>query len=578
MTFRAKPVGNRPHRPSRDGESRRNFYLNIGFGIATVAAVLILVGVAVVTWYSQHLAAAASVDGQTITRDDFSERASVELWRLQQQVDRVNTAQAAGRLTSAEAQTQLQAIQSQASSETLAPIVIERLIDSRIQARLATEEQIAITPEQIDAKIIEEATTPEERHAWIIAVKPAIDANATEPTAEQTAAAKAIADQALKDVTSGAKTWEDVAKAVSTDSSKTSGGDLGWINADAAEDQAFLDAIFAAEQNKPTAVIESEDGIYQIGRVTEISPASVDNAWEQKLAETEIKLETYRKVIESELIREALEDKVVTAAKASTKQRHVREIAIQAPETPPTDKAIKVRHILYSPNDDAQAAAELAEDDPAWTVAKLSAEKDLAILKKDPSKFDEIARKDSDDESAVGETGNGGKLPYIDTDGRFVSAFSDAVLDKPELKAGDLVGPIRTEFGWHIIQVMYRPPDIDEINRLREQAAGGSDFAALARDYSDGAEAGKGGDKGWVGEGLIDARLLRAINEAPVHGLSAVVEITGAGLFLYQVVEERTVAPDADQVDTIEANAFQNWYGEKKDAVRITRELLGSSS
>jgi parvulin-like peptidyl-prolyl isomerase len=125
---------------------------------------------------------------------------------------------------------------------------------------------------------------------------------------------------------------------------------------------------------------------------------------------------------------------------------------------------------------------------------------------------------------------------------------------------------------------MYRPPDIDEINRLREQAAGGADFAKLARDYSDGPEAGKGGDKGWVGEGLIDARLLRAINEAPVGGLSAVVQIENAGVFLYQVVEERTQAPDADQIDTIEANAFQNWYAEKKDAVRITRDLLGSSS
>jgi parvulin-like peptidyl-prolyl isomerase len=577
MTFRAKPVGNRPHRPSRDGESRRNFYLNVGFGLATAAAVLILIGVAAVTWYSQHLAAAASVDGQTITRDDFSERASVELWRLQQRVDRINAALAAGRLTSAEQQQQLQAIQSQASSEQLAPLVIERLIDTRIQARLAIEEGVAVTPEQIDARIIEEATTPEERHAWIIAVKPVVDANATEPTAEQKAAAKAIADQALKDVTSGAKTWEDVAKAVSTDSSKTSGGDLGWINKDAAEDKAFLEAIFAADVNKPTAVIESEDGIYQIGRVTEVSPSTVDAAWEQKLAEAEIKPETYRKVIESELVREALQDKIVAAAKASTKQRHVRELAIQAPETPPTDKAIKVRHILYSPNDNAQAAADLPEDDPAWTVAKLSAEKDLATLKADPSKFDEIARKDSDDESAVGETGNGGKLPYIDTDGRFVSAFSDAVLDKPELKPGDLVGPVRTEFGWHIIQVMYRPPDIDEINRLREQAAGGADFATLVRDYSDGPEAGKGGDKGWVGEGLIDQRLLRAINEAPVGGLSAVVEIKSAGVFLYQVIEERTQAPDADQVKTIEANAFQNWYGEKKDAVRITRDLLPSS-
>ena len=60
MTFRAKPVVNRPHRPSRDGQSRRNTYLNIGFGIAVVLAVVILVGVAVVSYYREHLAPAAT--------------------------------------------------------------------------------------------------------------------------------------------------------------------------------------------------------------------------------------------------------------------------------------------------------------------------------------------------------------------------------------------------------------------------------------------------------------------------------------------------------------------------------------
>ena len=574
MTFRAKPVANRPHRPSRDGESRRNFYLNIGFGLAVAAAILILVGVITITWYSQHLAPAASVDGQTITRDDFTERASIELWRLQRQADRLTAALAAGRLTSAEQQQRLQTLSSQGQTETLTPLVIERLIDGRIQARLATEEGIAITPDQIDAKIAEEATTPEERHAWIIAVKPEIDEGKTEATTEQKAAAKAIADQALVDVTTGGKSWEDVAKAVSTDSSKTSGGDLGWIDKDATEDQALLDAIFAAEQGKPTAVIETEDGTYQVGRVTEISPASVDNAWEQKLADAGIKLEAYRKVIESEAIRQALEDKAVAAAEAATKQRKVREIAIQAPEVPPSDKAVKVRHILYSPNDDPQAAQSLAPDDPAWTVAQLAAAKDLETLRKDPSTFDEVARTTSDDESAQGETGNGGKLPYVDTGGGFVSAFSDAVLDKPELKPGDILDLVKTEFGFHIIQVMYRPPDIDQMNRLREQAAAGSDVATLARDYSDGPEAGKGGDKGWVAEGLIDARLLRAILETPLDGLSTVVEVKSAGLFLYQVLEERTQAPDADQLVSIKANAFQNWYGEKKDAVNVTRQLL----
>jgi parvulin-like peptidyl-prolyl isomerase len=574
MTFRAKPVANRPHRPSRDGESRRNLYLNIGFGVAVVAAVLILVGYVAINWYSQHLAAAASVNGDSITRDDFAARAQIELWRLQQQIDRVNAAVADGRLTSAQAQNQLQSISSQGESNTLAPLVVERLIDGKIQARLATEEGITITPEQIDAKITEEATTPEQRHAWIIAVEPEVDEGKDEPTGEQKAAAKKIADQALIDITTGGKAWEDVAKAVSTDSSKTAGGDLGWIDENATEDQGFLDAIFAAEINKPTAVIEGESGTYMIGRVTESAPASVDQAWQQKLTADGIKVESYRAVIQSELIRKALEDKAIAAAEASTKQRHIREISIQAPSEPPSDKAVKVRHILYSPKDDPQAAQSLAEDDPEWTVAKLAAEKDYAILQKDPSKFDELARKDSDEESAQGETGSGGKLPYVDDNENFVAAFRDAVINKPELKAGDVLAPIRSEFGWHIIQVMYRPPDIDQMNKLREQAAAGADFAQLARDYSDGPESGKGGDKGWVGEGLIDARLLRAINAAPLNGVSEIVEIKNAGLFLYQVLEERNQKPDEDQLATIKSRAFQNWYAEKKDAVTITRQLL----
>jgi parvulin-like peptidyl-prolyl isomerase len=142
------------------------------------------------------------------------------------------------------------------------------------------------------------------------------------------------------------------------------------------------------------------------------------------------------------------------------------------------------------------------------------------------------------------------------------------------LKAGDILPPVKTDFGWHVIQVMYRPPDIDEIKKLRDEAAAGGDFEQLARDYSDGNESGKGGDRGWVAPGILDARLIKAIYEAPVGGLSEVVDIENAGLFLYKVLEERTAVPDEDQLTTIKSRAFQNWYGEKKDAVKITRDLL----
>ena len=84
------------------------------------------------------------------------------------------------------------------------------------------------------------------------------------------------------------------------------------------------------------------------------------------------------------------------------------------------------------------------------------------------------------------------------------------------------------------------------MSELKSKIAGGADFATLARDFSDGNEAGKGGDKGWVADGLIDDRLLGAIFAAPVGGLSEVVDITNGGEFLFKVLAERTQKPDAD--------------------------------
>ncbi|HEX5822870.1 MAG TPA: hypothetical protein VFY18_00295, partial [Candidatus Limnocylindrales bacterium] len=65
MTVRVRPVDR--GRSSRD-PNRRNLYMNIGFGIAVVVAILILVIVGTTSWYGQHLAAAATVDGQAITK------------------------------------------------------------------------------------------------------------------------------------------------------------------------------------------------------------------------------------------------------------------------------------------------------------------------------------------------------------------------------------------------------------------------------------------------------------------------------------------------------------------------------
>jgi parvulin-like peptidyl-prolyl isomerase len=575
MTFRVKPVDRA--RSDRD-PNRRTLYMNIGFGIAVVVAVLILVAVGVSTWYGDHLAPVASVGGQSITKDQFNERAIVEQFRLQQQANRVQAEVAAGRLTSSQAQARINSINSALDPNTFVSTVLEKLIDGKIQAQLATDEGVSVTDQQIDQRITDDKTRKEERHIWLLAVEPTIDTGKTEPTDAQKADAKKKADDALAQIKAG-KSFEEVAKSVSTDPSKATGGDLGWIDDTATEDPAWQAALFKLDANGVTDVIQGADGTYRIGKVSEIVPAEVDAAWDQKLADAKISQGAYRDAIRSEAIRQALDDKIVADASKSGPQRDVSEIYI--PEsTAPGAKAIKTRHILYSPKDDPQNASSIPDSDPSWTQAQLGAQAAYDKLVQDPSKFDSIARAESDETSARGDDGTGGKLPYFDENSEASGLdpdFAKAIL-ADGLQPGQILKPFKSAFGWHVVQVMYRPPDSDEMAKLKQMAESGTPFKDLVRDYSEGPKSGSGGDIGWVANGQLDDRLTKAIFAAPANGVSDVVTIPGDGLYLFKVNQEKTAAPDQTQLDAIKANAFKNWYAQKKDAVTITRDLLPAAS
>jgi parvulin-like peptidyl-prolyl isomerase len=576
MTFKAKPVVKRAQRPAWEGHDRRNLYLNIGFGIVVLAAVVILAIAGALTWYDEHLAAVGSVDGQSISKDEFRDRYKIESWRMDEAERRIRTAVVAGQLTEADAQSQLESLTN--SRNQLPAIVLERLIDSTLQAKLAVEEGITTTPADIDAKILEEATTPEQRHAWMIAVAPEIDPGAVTPTPAQKAKAKAAADAALKELQDG-KAWEDVAKASSTDAaSAPQGGDLGWLQAkDAQTDEPFLTGLFAAEANTPTAVIEGDDGIFRIGRVTEIAAKTVDDAYQSKLTNDGIDLAKYREAVLADVVHDKLEDKFVAQVSQPGPQRHVQEIYIKQADASLGTDAIKTRHILYSPNDDPSAASTLDAADPAWAAAQQLAEATYIKLKANPELFDSIARAESDESSARGETGTGGKLPYFDKNSSVDEAFKTAILASG-LKAGDILEPVKSSFGWHVIQVMYRPPDLDHLKSLKTLADGGDDFATLARDNSEGQESGAGGDLGWVAKGQLGTQLVDAIFATPIGKTSEVVTVDSDGLYLFKVLAEETRAPEGRQLLQLRSTAFSNWYTPKKNAATITRDqsLVGT--
>ena len=574
MTVRVRPVDR--GRSTRD-PNRRTFYLNVAFAITVVVSILILVIVGVTTWYNAHLAAAATVGGQTITKDQFVERAGVEAFRIRELAARVNADVAAGRLTAAQAQARIDSLNS-ALDDTqgaFSSTIVEKLIDTTLQTRFAAELGLTITPEQIDQRVLEDKTRKEQRHVWLISVAPEVDTGKTEPTDAQKTAARKKIDDALAAI-KGGKSFEEEAKAVSGDSSSTAGGDLGWIDSTAAEDPDWQAALFKLEANVLTDVILGEDGTFRIGRVTEIEPAQVDLAWDQKLAEAKVSVAAYRLAIASEVTRTVLGDKIVADASASGPQKQVQQLYIKAPDQPPGDGAIKVRHILYSPKGDPSGAAAIPASDPSWTEAELKAKKSHDKIQTDPKQFDIIARAESDETQDLGDDGTGGKLPYFDKEANIDEAFAAAIF-KEGVKAGDLLPPFKSSFGWHVVQLMYAPPDIDQMNRLKTQAAiAGTDFGQLVRDNSDGPKAGKGGDIGWIGLGQLDDRLTKAILATPAGSLTEIIDLADDGLYLFKVVAEKTAVPDAEQLKTIKSDAFSNWYSGKKAAVTITRDLFSS--
>jgi peptidyl-prolyl cis-trans isomerase D len=96
-------------------------------------------------------------------------------------------------------------------------------------------------------------------------------------------------------------------------------------------------------------------------------------------------------------------------------------------------------HILIAVKPDASDADKAA--------AKAKADALAAQARKAPAQFAELAKNNSQD---PGSAPQGGDLGYFARDGSMVKPFEDAVFAG---KPGDIVGPVQTEFGWHIIKI-----------------------------------------------------------------------------------------------------------------------------
>jgi len=119
-------------------------------------------------------------------------------------------------------------------------------------------------------------------------------------------------------------------------------------------------------------------------------------------------------------------------------------------------------HILIMVPADANAAVQKAAEQKAAALA--------AQAKQPGADFAALAKANSQDD---GSKNNGGELPWVARDGTMTKPFEDAMFS---MQPGEISGPIKTEFGYHVLQLREIKPgqgkSFEEVRDVlaREQA------------------------------------------------------------------------------------------------------------
>jgi peptidyl-prolyl cis-trans isomerase C len=138
----------------------------------------------------------------------------------------------------------------------------------------------------------------------------------------------------------------------------------------------------------------------------------------------------------------AMEELLRSVAKAATTEEAERKAYDEAAKAEPPQEEIHARHILLPTEDEAKKA-----------LARVKGGEDFAKVANEVSKD---------------KGGDGGDLGWFTKD-RMVPEFSEAAF---KLKKGEISDPVKTQFGWHIIQIEdTRTKTFPPFEQLKDQAA-----------------------------------------------------------------------------------------------------------
>jgi hypothetical protein len=589
MTFRTRTAPKPTRRRTRRSDTRRSVYITLSFSLAIAAALSLMGGVFVASYYHDHGAPVAAVSGEGISKDAVKDRTAVDLARFSRQIADYQTMRNQGKITTDE-YTALQT--SVTTSEgTVASDALTELINETELRQYASKNNITVTDQQVDAQIKVDSTIPEMRHVKIISVPVQPTPPAAGPSQADSDKAQSAAQGYLKEI-QGGKKWADVDTEadVAGLSSNSGGGDLGLTTKDALSiDPDLADAIF--NLSKPgdiTPVLKGSDGSYRFATVTTIAPAWVDNDWQSSIVAS-ANGDAYRSSVRNAAIKKAVraqvEAKYVTG---KTEQSNVREIVVSSGYGQAgSGDEVKLRIMVFAPSHDEANASKVAATDPAWADALKRANDAVTAVRADSSKFATMANDKTTNDDTNFST-SGGEIPWIPGDifnaqttsgqtGLGMLSVAKAVYTAG-VADGTVLDPIQeASYGYVVVQFQgRRPAPAQRIANALFAINGGTAFADEAKSVSESADASGGGNLGWVSPYMLTSNQEKTINQTPVGRVSNIVQNTS--YFLYQVVDRQTRVADPDQQAKLLKVVFPNWLDQLQANALVWKDAAAVSA
>ncbi|MDP9271071.1 MAG: peptidylprolyl isomerase [Chloroflexota bacterium] len=566
MSFRNRPTLDRRHRPRWQDELRSQQLIVAGFAIAIAIAIGIFGAASWSTFYNGHLREVARVGDVSFDKDQLSRRTGILVAGLEARG--FDLSSASGGANDAAVQQQLQALQT--SLQSADSDALDSLTTGAYMRNQASRLGISVSDDAISKEVSRRGTLPFRIKLSAITLNalPANAAAGTKPTAAQWAAAEAKARSLITQVKGGSD-FGKLAKAQSADTASAKlDGLIGWVQS---SDPIYAAFFTAAKDGKAGEIIGPVKGDvgYAVLKVEAVRKATADTQLKSLLAAVHASDADYREYLRDELLQTAYQAyfgaKVVGTYMP---QRNVAQIVIQGDGGTPILKQ-RIRHILIQPQPGTQDQTKAA---PAqWAAALATAKLVRADLLKPNADWNKLAKEFSED---PGSNNYGGDLGWYSRSDASTNLDADFVAGLLPLKLNQISQPVKTKFGYHIIQVFeQRNLAQEQANKAEAEVKGAPNtFAAVAaRESSDHASAAKGGDIGWVAPYEKDETLGAAIFALTSKGqISPAVSGSDGQIYIFKLLD---ISParyvDADRLASLKSTGYPRWRDALKAQVGV---------